>query len=154
VGHDLGAPRRVPGADQLGIRQVLRQPYPALTEGYRMGEHAAYTGERRPRQCHDGVVNRVKDLVRQMECAIAEGLVKEVVGGRDRPDEGVLDRETAGLGAALANSSHNVLDVPARQRFELGPATARGGFTERPVRALNGDTHEHTPLPKKKKPHR
>ena len=36
LGHDLGATRRIPGAHQLRVGQVLGQPYTALAQSYRM----------------------------------------------------------------------------------------------------------------------
>jgi hypothetical protein len=90
-------------------------------------------------------MHRMEYLMSQVERAIAERFVKQVVGGCHRPDERVFNRQTPGLGAALANSSHYILDVPTRQGFEVGPPASGSGFTERSVRALNGNTHEHAP---------
>ena len=145
LGHDFGAPRRVPGADQLGVGQVLREPDPALTQRDRMGEDPADAGEGRSRQRHDRVVDRMEDLMRQVERAVTERLVKQVVGGGDRPDEGVFDRQAADLGAALANCRHHVLHVTAGQGFQVRPAAPGRGFAERSVRTLNGYTHEDAP---------
>ena len=98
-----------------------------------------------PGKRHDRVVDGMEDLVRQVERAVPERLVKQVVGGGDRPDEGVFDRQAAGLGAAFANCRHHVLHVTAGQGFQVRPAASGRGFTERSVGTLNRYTHEQAP---------
>ena len=65
LGHQLGAAGRVPGAHQLDVRQVFRQPDPALTQRHRMAQHPLDAVEPRPGHRHDRVMHRIQDLVRQ-----------------------------------------------------------------------------------------
>jgi hypothetical protein len=85
--HDLRAPRGIPGAHQLDVGKMFRQPQAALAQRHRVGEHPLDSLELRAGHRHERVVHRVEDLVGQPERAVAERLFQQVVGRRDRADE-------------------------------------------------------------------
>ena len=111
--HHLGAARRVPRAHQLGVGQVLREPEPALSQRHRVRVDPPDVLQPGARHRHDRVMHREQHLVRQVQRAVAEGLVQQVVGGGDRADQRVLDREAAGIGSSLADRRHHVRDLAA-----------------------------------------
>jgi len=66
---------------------MFREPDSALTQGDGMGEHATDARERRTRERHDGVMDRVEDLVGQAQRAVAKGFVEQIIGSGDRANE-------------------------------------------------------------------
>src|SRR5687767_8035608 len=78
LSYDFSTPRRVPGAYQLSVRQVLRKPDAALAERYGMREDPADPRQGGTRECHDRVMDRMEYLMSQVERAIAECLLKKV----------------------------------------------------------------------------
>ena len=154
LGHDLGAARRVPRAHQLDVGKMLGQPHPALPQRHRMGEDSLDPLQLRAGHRHQRVVHRVENLVGEPQQAVAESLFEEVVGGRDRAYERVLDRQAPGLRPALPDGGHHVLRLAAGKRLQPGPPATRSRLAEGPVGALNRNTHAYAPRMKNKKPRR
>src|SRR6185369_10837100 len=117
-------------------------------------QHPLDARERRTRDGHEGVVHRVENLVGEPERAVAERLLEEVVGGGDRSDERVLDRQAAGLRPSLAHGGHHVRRLPAGKGDQLRPAAPGRRLAERSMSALNGNAHTLTPRVENKKPRR
>jgi hypothetical protein len=90
---------------------MLGEPNPALAECHGMREYPANAGERRTRESHDRVMHGVQDLMREPKLAIAKRLVEKVVCGGDRADQGILDRQTPGLGPTFANCRNHILHL-------------------------------------------
>jgi hypothetical protein len=87
------------------------------------------------------VVHREQDLVRELEAPVPEGFLEQIVGSGHRADERVLDGQDAGIGIAVPDRGHDILHLAARNRFELGPPAAGGGFAEGAHGPLDGYAH-------------
>ena len=145
--HHFGAPCGVPCADQLGIGQVLREPAPALPKGHRMRVDPLDILHTRAGHRHDRVVNREQRFVGQLQLAVAEGLVQQVVRGGHRTDQGILDRQAASISSSIPNGCHGVGHFTAGYGFKLGPAPPRRGFAEGAISTLNRYAHlGHAPV--------
>jgi hypothetical protein len=127
---DLCTPRCVPCTDQLGNRQVLAQPDPALPQRHGVGKHSADAAQLGAREAHKGVMNRQHHLVGEPQIPVSEGFLEQVVGRGDRADERVLDWENPGLGRAVTNGRDDVLHFAAGNGLEVGPPPASGRLAE------------------------
>ena len=139
--HDLRAAGRVPLADELRLRQVAVEPDAALAERDRMRKHATDARKLRSRQGEQTMEDRKQDLVGQMQGAVSERLVQQVVRGRHGAEKRILDREASRVGAPFPHGGDHLLHVAARDDVAVLPAPPRRRLGKRTVGTLNRDSH-------------
>ena len=145
LGHDLGAAGGIPCTHQLDIGQVLRTARCGIVPAPRDGKARAGFRRARPPERHDGVVDRVENLMGEPKRPVPERLFEEVVGRRDRADQRVLDRQASRIGLAGPDRGHHVLRLPAGQGRVLRPPAPGRGLAEGAMGSLNRHAHTSTP---------
>jgi hypothetical protein len=76
------------------------------------------------------MVNRQQNLPAQIELAVTESLLQQVIRRSDRADQRILDGQASGLRPAFPDCLDHISHFAAGDYFRIGPLPAGCSFAE------------------------